>query len=355
MDELLQIKTRIYNEDKIDEVLELLGCWNIDTEQRGMLYVAGLPDGDNPRSVQIKNTESLTCNVRSKGITGSIFDLIAFIVFDAQTMEERTKNIHKSKMWICEKLNYLEFIDEFYRETSDYEFVKPNINSWIHKLKGKSKKKQAVIPNTVHSDDVLSRFGKMAYKKWLDEGLSVKTQLYFGVGVDIQSERITFPIHNKDGELIGVKGRYFGKNKEIEDNYKYLYLIKCNKSIELYNLHRALPYILESKEVLIVEGAKTTWYLTQWGYPNAVSIEGDSLSDIQIELLKELGIDINYIFIYDKDKDIEFVKNEASKLTGRRKFGIVDLSNKLKYKDSPTDQGLEVWKYNYENNKYKID
>lgn len=353
MDELLQIKTRIYNEDKIDELLELLGCWNIDTEQHGLLYVAGLPDGDNPRSVQIKNTESLTCNVRSKGITGSIYDLVGFIVFDAKTEKERTENIHKSKMWICEQLKYYEFIDAFYKETSDYEFVKPNINAWLHKLKG-NKKKKVVVVNDPYELKELNRYGSVAYQKWIDEGLSVSTQLKFGVGIDIYSERITFPIHDKWGNFIGVKGRYCGKNKEIEDNYKYLYLLKCNKSIELYNLHRAIPHIQATKEVIIVEGAKTTWYLTQWGYPNCVSIEGDSLSDIQVNLLKELGMDIKYTFVYDKDKDSEFVKQEASKLNGRMKFGVMDLANKLEAKDSPTDQGLEIWKYNYENNKYRI-
>ena len=49
-------------------------------------------------------------------------------------------------------------------------------------------------------------------------------------------------------------------------------------------------------------------FLTQWNYPNVVSIEGDSLSPMQIKLLKDLGLDIKYIFAYDKDKNAEYVK-----------------------------------------------
>lgn len=352
MDELQQIKLRVYQEDKIEEVLELLGCWNIDTEQHGLLYVAGLPDGDNPRSVQIKNNESLTCNIRSKGITGSIYDLIGYLIFDANTDEERKSSLHKSKHWLCEKLHYYEYIDDFYKETSDFELVNPNINNWLNKFKSK---KKTSVTNIVRHNEVLDEFEIIPYKKWYDEGLKIYTQKYFGVGIDVRSERITFPIHNKDGELIGVKGRYCGLNKEIEDLYKYLYIVPCNKSIELYNFHRALPHIKRLKEVIIFEGAKSTWFATQWGFPNCVSIEGDKLSDEQIKLLKSLGLDIRFVFAYDKDKDKEFVKDEVSRLTGRMRYGILDTSNLLVDKDSPIDKGIDVWKHLYKLNKYRIN
>lgn len=352
MDELQQIKLRVYQEDKIEDVLELLGCWNIDTEQHGLLYVAGLPDGDNPRSVQIKNNESLTCNIRSKGVTGSIYDLISYIIFDANTEDERKSALPKSKHWLCEKLHYYEYIDSFYKETSDFELIKPNATSWLNKFKAK---KKSSVTNDVRDNEILDQYSIIPYKKWYEEGLTIKTQKYFGVGIDVQSERVTFPIHNKDGELIGVKGRYCGRNSEIEQNYKYLYVVPCNKSIELYNFHRALPHIKRLKEVIIFEGAKSTWFATQWGHPNSVSMEGDKLSDEQIKLLKSLGIDIKFVFAYDKDKSKEFVKNEVSRLTGRMKHAILDTSNLLVDKDSPIDKGLDVWKRLYTLNNYRVN
>jgi len=48
------------------------------------------------------------------------------------------------------------------------------------------------------------------------------------------------------------------------------------------------------------------------------------------------------------------VKKEASKLTGRMKYGIIDVENNLEHKDSPTDKGKEVWDDLYKNNIYKI-
>lgn len=352
MSELQQIKSKIFNDNRIEELLELLGCWGIDTEQNGKLYVAGLPDGENKRSVQIKNNESLSSSIRSRGINGSIYDVVSYIVYNAETIEERTNCLSKSKFWICNKLGYMEFIDEFYKVTNNTGNEMPKYNTWLKKI-GK-KQNNTYTENEIISPDVMKHYGVIPYYKWLQEGLSIRTQKYFQIGIDVQSERITFPIHNKNGELIGVKGRYCGNNKEIEDKYKYLYLVPCNKSIEFFNFHRALPYIRAKKEVIIVEGGKTTMYLYQWSYPNSISIEGDSLSDMQVRLLKGLGLDIKYIFAFDKDKDTNHVKTEASKLKGRMIFGIIDVENKLEDKDSPTDKGKDVWDYLYSNNLYKI-
>ncbi len=351
MSELQQIKNKIFIENRIEEWLEHLGCWGIDTEQNGKLYIAGLPDGENKRSVQIKNNENLSSNIRSRGISGDIYSIVSYIIYDADTEEKIKQCLAKSKYWICNKLNYLEYIDEFYKATSDEDPEKPQYNAWLKKFNKSQIKLQF---NEVRPKEILEWYGVVPYYQWYKEGLNISTQKYFQVGIDVNSERITFPIHNKDGELIGVKGRYCGKNKEIEDKYKYLYLVPCNKSIEFFNLHRALPYIKKMKEVIVVEGGKTTMYLKQWGYPNAISIEGDSLSDVQVHLLKELGLDIKYIFAFDKDKDTKFVKNEVSKLKGRLKFGIFDIDDLLEDKDSPTDKGKEVWETLYHNNIYKI-
>lgn len=352
MSELQEIKKRIFTEAKIEYILELLECWGIETEQGGKLYVAGLPDGSNSRSVQVKNTESLISHVRSKGVKGDIFDIISFIIYEADTEEKRKDSLTKSKFWLCQKLNYQEYIDEFYKETSEKVEEKPKYNKWLNNL---GCKKKSIIENKVISQNELDRYGVIPYKNWLDEGLNIPTQKYFQVGIDVKSERITFPIHNCSGELIGVKARYCGMDKKVEDQYKYLYLIPCNKSIEFFNFHRALPHITSKKEVIIVEGAKTVMYLYQWGFKNVISIEGDTLSDEQIKILKDLGIDIKYIFVWDKDKDVKFVYNEVHRLKGRMRFSIYDKDDLLYEKDSPSDRGKDIWIKLYDEYQYKIN
>jgi DNA primase len=352
LSELQEIKKRIFEEEKIEHVLELLDCWHVDTEQGGKLYVAGLPDGDNERSVQVKNTESLISHIRTKGVSGDIFDIISYIIYEADTEEKRKETLSKSKFWLCQKLNYQEYIDEFYKETSDKVEEKPKYNKWLSNL---CCKKKTITENKVIPKKELERYGIIPYKKWLDEGLNIRTQKKFQIGIDVKTERITFPVHNYLGDPIGVKARYIGNDQTIKDKYKYLYLIPCNKSIEFFNFHRALSYIQSQKEVIVVEGAKTVMFLHQWGFRNVISIEGDSLSDDQIKLLKGLGIDVKFIFAWDKDKDAEFVYNEINKLKGRLRYSIYDKDNLLSDKDSPCDKGKETWNNLYENYQYKIN
>lgn len=347
------IKKRIYNEERIEELLEKLDCWGIDTEQRGNLYVAGLPDGDNKRSVQIKNNENLNCSIRSKGIDGDIFDLVAFIIYGSDTKEERKDKLSKSKYWVCTQLSYLEYIDEFYKVTSNRFKQLPKYNEWLDKIK-KQRNEIKYECNKPYDAEILKYFGTIPYKKWIDEGINFSTQLEFGVGIDVKSERITFPVHNRHGDIIGVKGRYCGRNEQIENDYKYLYIIPCNKSIEFFNLHRAFPYIDEKKEVIIVEGAKTVMFLYQWGYRNCISIEGDSLSAEQIRILKSLGVGTKYVFAWDKDKEVNFIINQTRDLFGRLKYGIYDKDNLLCDKDSPADKGRSVWEKLYNENNYLL-
>ena len=215
MSELRQIEARIYNEDRIEELLEYLDCWNIMTEQHGILYVAGLPEGNNPRSVQVKNIESLSVNIRSKGITGSIFDLVSYILYGSETEQERKDTLSKSKFWICNKLNYPEFIDEFYRVTSDIQSPEKGYNDWLKSFcKGKSKD----VINEVLPEKYIKEYTVVPYYGWYKEGLNISTQKHFQISIDVNTERITFPVHNKHGKMIGIKGRYCGKTKKSKIN-----------------------------------------------------------------------------------------------------------------------------------------
>jgi DNA primase len=354
MSDLAQIKQRIYREDRLKEILALLDCWNIKPEQNGNLYTAGLPDGDNSRSVQIKNNEYITSHIRSKGIDGDIFSIVSYIVYGCETEEDCKKNLHRSKYWLCNKLKYYEYIDDFYKLTVDSPTDQVKYTQWLVSLQKHRGISNNVNENKIYDESILNDFVICPSKKWIDEGLDYSTQIKFQIGFDVRSERIIFPIHNQHGNLVGVKGRYIGENSRIESDFKYIYLYSCNKSIELFNLHRALPHVMEKREIIIVEGAKTAMFLDQWGYKNTVSIEGDSLSYYQLRLLKNLGIGIKYIFGWDKDKDINFIKNQTRQLQGRLKYAIYDKNNLLSSKNSPHDKGRDIFKRLYEENNYRI-
>jgi DNA primase len=357
INDLQSIKQQILsNPDDIQTLLESMGCTHV--KLRNNRYEARLPDkfdSDNTRSVQVKLNENLSCVIRSRGVEGiDIYGLVSYIHGDKYSEREQFKDLPNAKKYILQTLNYFEY-NSFRRAYEADE--KEDHLAWIKTLRKARRKSESITeipPNPILSTDVLKQFDFFPPKIWIDEGISYQTMKEFQIGIDLYSDRIIFPIHNFCGDFIGVKGRYMGNNKEIEEKYKYLYLIPCDKSKELFNIHRALPYILEKKEVQIVEGAKTVMIAWSNGIKNMVSIEGDHITHLQIHLLKTLGIDIKFVFAWDKNKDKEFIEKQLESFKGRLIYILYDTLNLFKDKESPLDRGIEVYKQLYEKCQYKF-
>ena len=117
-------------------------------------------------------------------------------------------------------------------------------------------------------------------------------------GNDRNWSRITFPIHNKDGELLGFMGR-----QTSEGDVKYLLPAdspRLHKSEILFNLHRALSCIKSEKFVYIVEGVFDVMALWQVGIRNVVAPLGATLT------LDQLNVITNYTdrFVLAFDGDV---------------------------------------------------
>lgn len=349
------IKERILKENRVEELLDHMGCEKIDYEQRGELIVCQLPEkfkSKNTRSCQIRLNDSLTSHIRSRGVKGDIFTLVSYIVNNIPANETQD-DLKKAKEWVIEVLGYHDILDGRYEGMKN---IGRQLNSWLKDIK-KNRNRinwDDVKPNKPIDEKIKNQYIMIPYYDWILEGISWNTQKEFEVGFDLQSDRVVTMIRNKEGQLIGVKGRYVGDNQDILDKKKYLYLHKMNKSVELFNLHRALPYILEHKSVIVFEGYKSVMKCHDIGIYNTVSMEGDDLSPVQISLLKDLGIDVQIILAYDKDKmvvpiDTEtgellaeyppWIMEQAEKITNREVFAIIDNWNLLDEKDSPIDKG----------------
>ncbi len=343
------VKNRIYTEERVHELLEALGCENIRYEGGGRC-VAQLPprfNSNNRRSVQVYIDERLTSYVRSRSIVGDIYTLVGYIQFDLIGFEEIRQNFGMIREWICETLGYHELLRH---RQGDLDIV-TDWNAWLRPIQKARPKQIEFVENEVLDESILDQYVNMAHLRWVREGLSVATQYEFGVKIDIDSERIVFPVHNKNGQLIGVKGRYFGDSPEIEDDYKYLPLYPYSKGMELFNLHRAMPHIQEQNQVIVVEAAKSCMFLTQWGYKNCVSLEGKNITSHQVKLLKELKVPI--VFAWDKDVSVREIKRFVWPFKTRLIYVVFDTQNLLSGKDAPIDKGKNIWDTLY-SMRYKI-
>ena len=349
INELKEIKERIYQDKKIEFILTSLGCWGINYEQSGSLIVAALPNGDNKRSVQVRNNKYLNTSIRTRGVQGDIYTLVSYIKYNSID----SSYIPKAKEWLCTICGYAEYLEEV--GWIEEGIKKVNWNDWLIKNKIN---KNIEYHNKVIDRSILNKYIFLPYLDWIKEGISYRTQIEFEVGFDIESERVIFPIHNQNGDLIGVKGRYIGSDKDIEQSKKYIYLYPCNKSIELYNYHRAIKHIKKKKEVIVFEGAKSVMKAHSMGIYNCVSIEGDQISTQQIRLLKDMGLSVHIILAFDADKDKKFIKEQAKNIKGRLLSVIYDKDNLLgdkELKNSPVDLGKRVFMELYNNYRYRLE
>lgn len=351
INDLPKIKERIFEEEKVEELLEALECEYI-RPIGSIRYEAQLPErfhSSSERSVQVYLSESLPSRVRTKRVSGDIFLLVGYILYEVETQDELADVLFQCKAFICNLFGWHEYItyeqgDDFTEivEKKDYlAFLRPTQKARKQRKRLKVLRDKENI--VLDKDAVFSWYRKVgAHVNFLEDGINVRTQRIFEVMFDETTMRVVFPVYNSQGELVSIKGRYIGDDEWVLDEIKYLYLYSFDKSIELYNLHRALPYIKQTGEVIVFESEKSCMKAWQYGWKNTVCISGSELSPVQAHMLIMLGV--NIIFAFDNDMKIEHVRKQAKQIRTRKCFWIHDSLNLLGEKDAPVDKGEISWK-----------
>lgn len=116
-------------------------------------------------------------------------------------------------------------------------------------------------------------------RQWLlDRGITPEASRYFGVGyaeAGYFGGRITIPIHDHRGSLVGFTGR------RIDGGTAQKYKNSANselfdKGLLLYNEHRALPLSRTVGHLVFVEGHLDVVAMWQQGIGNVVAIQGNA-------------------------------------------------------------------------------
>jgi DNA primase len=120
-----------------------------------------------------------------------------------------------------------------------------------------------------------------------ERGLTADTIARFGVGFcgsGSMSGRVVIPIHNVEGKIVAYAGRWPGDPQD--DSPKYRLPAGFRKSVELFNLHRAIEEP-DEQSLIIVEGFFDCMKLAQHGYDRTVALMGSTLSTVQEQLLRQ--------------------------------------------------------------------
>lgn len=149
-------------------------------------------------------------------------------------------------------------------------------------------------------EDVLDRY-RLAPTDLLRKGFLKDTLRHFEVGFDKSQLRITFPIRNIYGDLVGVSGRaaiegleprYKIYKKEFEDGTISGYRVPDDYSMDsvketlLWHAHIIRPVLFrETGPIYLGEGFKAVMWLWQAGCRNSAALIGNYLTEFHSEFI----------------------------------------------------------------------
>lgn len=327
-----EIKEYVVDNDKIEYVLSELNCHNIRLHG-GKYFSCGFPDGDNTKAITIY-TDTLRVNAYTRDIVDGYgnSDLISLICFIKQIY------FTKALKWLCEILGL-----DYYKETIEDLPESLKITKLLVEMADEltsSEEREHLKPVP---ESILNTYYPYLSKIFKDDNIGYETQLEFEIMYDLASDRITIPIRDELGTLVGVKGRSIVNDPDVD---KYIYLEPCAKTKVLYGLYKTLPYIKEAGYVIIVEAEKSVLKLWEVGIRNVVAIGGHDISKTQVEKITMLGV-LEVVLCYDQDVgrlesnkiDKKVYKKEADKFIEQLNISaMVDLDGTiLGEKESPAD------------------
>ena len=319
------LKEHILENDLITKILEELGCHHI--RKKDGYFQCANPDGDNVTAVCVyENTNLTTINYTRDISNGKNIhtDLISLVEF------YKNETFPYAVKWICDVLDidYYSNLDEDLPKS--LQLTKMLVEMQSVDTEAETEKPLKPIP-----EKILSYFKPYVNDMFCEDGVGYDTQVEFEIGYDEFTNRITIPIRDDLGNLVGVKARYFYRQVP-EDEQKFIYIEKCARSQILYGLYKTINFIKKAQRVFVVEAEKGVQQLYDKGYFEAVATGGSKISKNQIDKLTRLCVPI--IFVFDKDITKEELDNIASRfIDGTEVYALIDTIGVLNEKESPTD------------------
>ena len=351
-----EIKERLTLEH-IVEILEDLGAEPRQSSNLNEIWCKTVcHDGDSHKLYLYKDSMNFHCytNCGSMDILQVIQNVLGCSLGQAINYIKDKFGFHNSSF-------HFGFDNTIY--TNDIEVI----NSFVEQRR--IVKKEEWKPFKTIDESILEEFYNFYHASFYEDGISFEVLNKFEIKYDILNYRVIIPHRNVDGSLIAIRCRNLDEEL-VESGRKYTPIVHDGKLLSaptkqyFYGLFQNEDNIRKCKKVVLVESEKAVMqYETMFPNGNiALALSSSHLSDFQIEILKDLGVEEVIIAL---DKEYEHAGTDEEKLyenrlrktiSNRLNFCTVsllwDVKGLLKQKESPLDRGKEVFLDLFLNRKY---
>lgn len=195
-------------------------------------------------------------------------------------------------------------------------------------------------------------------QEWVDEGIEPEIMKKYRIMIDKRTNRIVYPVWDKDFNLIGFKGRTRYPNFKALGIMKYMNFQKIGTTNYFVGMKENIQNIIKKDEAIIFEGIKSGMKVEAWGYDNWLASETSVINDAQALILIQLRIK-NVVIAYDSDVSLAQIKNTVKMLARYvNVYVVTDRAEKEKRllgspedKKSPCDNGRDIWNTLYSERK----
>ena len=208
-----------------------------------------------------------------------------------------------------------------------------------------------------YNDGVLDCFVKKYPVEWLNDGISKEAMDKYDIRFSISQNKIIIPHRDVNGALVGIRGRALNA-WEVENVGKYMPVqientwYKHPLGLNLYGLYENKQAIRENGICYVFEAEKSVLQMESFSIPNCgVAICGSQFNKFQLGLLirecspHEIILCLDTEELPGETKYFDKLWNICNKYKEYCAFSFVyDRKGLTKLKDSPTDNGEEIFK-----------
>lgn len=346
------LKEYIYDNKKIEFILEKIGCHHIQYHKNKNYYTCGNVDGDNPSCITVYNDKYLR------------------VINYTRTNYFKDNSDIKPDIFTLVQYNLSRFNNNFgFREANEYLhklFNLPLTYAKLHKQQNQGVDplkifKDAMQYSNKYSDEIeINEIDEIDYSPYIHidlfrEGIIKKTIDKFGLGYSNLRKRNIIPLRYwLNGKLLGYNQRTVIKNYKELGIRKYLITSSYPKSYNLYGLWENYDEIIKKGYVVVYEAEKSVLKRDSRNDSTGVALSGHSISNEQVRIL--IGLNVDIVICLDNDISRDEIRHMCEKFYGiRTVYYMYDSEKRLKPKDSIADYRDEIYKFYFEKYRFLYD